>query len=452
MASLKKQKNTLEIIRSNKLFPVILQEILPVGENIPMKQGTGKMIPALAKTDVGFQELLVHPDKKVRDLCMARQMAKSWPIHIKRINNMAAQAKCCNGLLPVALHYYGAHTGRWSGGENINLQNLGGRGRAGSGTHPLIAAMRSLLCASNESTLGIADSAQIEARLLAWFADQHDLVKEFAEGKSPYCTLATELYNVKVWKPSDEEKETPEGQTMAIKYGFGKDGILGCGYGMGANKFFSNCVANQNLRPLFDSGEYNWDFIDKLIKTYRKKYSKITDFWKDVEKAFKWVIKYPHEQAQVSRKYDDAGNADGFRLLFFNKKGTVHIQLPSGRELTYRHCALKQTTKGSEIRWHWGYLWGGSITENIVQATARDLLAYWILEMENAELDVIFHNHDEIICMIPEGCGIDGLGEKQDGQGQLGLEYMLDIMCTGPEWTNDLPLDAKGSLSDVYKK
>jgi len=430
-------------------FVEFLQNTLPEGEVIPVKAGKpGKnmtkllgspgVIPAFAKDDTGFQELLVHPDLNVRNLCVARQAVKSWPLHIKRIFNMANQARTCGGLLRILLNYYAAHTGRWGGGGGINPQNLGGRGRGGQGTHPLIAAMRNLLCAPDGSILGIADSAQIEARILGWFADQADLIQDFATGKSPYCTLATEIFKTKIWKPSDKEKETPEGKIIAIKYGFGKDGILGLGYGMGTNKFYSNCIVNPDLRPFFNSGEYGWDFINRLVKTYRTMYKKIPQFWQDVEKAFKWVIKYPHETAQVSRTYDEDGNAAGMRLMFFNDKGTVHIRLPSGRELTYRHCALKHTTKGSQIRWHWGHLWGGSITENIVQAVARDLLAYWILEMDKAGLNIVLHSHDEIICMFI----------KKDPF----LQVMLNIMRHGPDWATGLPLDAEGVLTDVYTK
>jgi len=421
------KKSTLTIIRSNKLFTKILQSILPAGESVPMKQGKNEMIPALAKTDEEFQQLLVHPCQEVRDLCNARLMAKSWPSHIKRIDNMANQANASNGLLRVPLHYYGGHTGRWSGGEDINLQNLSGRGRAGQGTHPLIQQMRSLLCAPDKSILGIADSAQIEARLLAWYAGQNDLVDGFAKGEDIYSTFATELFQCYVYKALEDDPPLIK-RVMKIKRGFGKDAILGCGYGMGANTFYQRCLANEDLRPLFESGEYNYAFIDRLIKTYRSTYAKIPEFWESVEKAFKWVIKYPYKRVYY-REW----------LYFENNNGTVHLQLPSGRKLTYRHCALKHTTKGSQIRWHWGHLWGGSITENIVQATARDLLAWWILEMEKINLNVTFHNHDEIICMLRENdvCGFDD---------------MLKIMRTGPDWANGLPLDAEGCLSRTYKK
>lgn len=438
-------------------FTKILQDALPEGEVIPVKQGKpGKnmikllgpgVIPAFAKDDVPFQELLVHPDQTIQNLCKARQAVKSWPLHIKRINNIMNQAAASGGKIMVPLNYYGAHTGRWSGGEGINLQNLGGRGRAGSGVHPLIRKMRSLLRAPEGFTLGISDSAQIEARVLAWLANQDDLMKGFADGEDIYSVFATELFKVPVHKPKGDESDADK-RLLKIRRGFGKDAILGCGYGMGTNKFFSRCVSNEDLRPYFDSGEYDWDFINHLIKTYRSKYSYIPKFWKECESAFKWVIKYPHEQTTVSKKYDKNGNAAGFRLSFFNKKGTVHIVLPSGRHLTYRHCRLAIGGGYTTIQWHYGHLWGGSIVENIVQAASRDLLAYWILEMEQANLNVIFSNHDEIICMIKK----DRPDEPPPTSVNMDLDGMLSIMRTGPDWAEGLPLDAEAELSDVYKK
>jgi len=701
-------------------FVKILQNALPENQQVPVKPGKpGKnmvkllgqpgVIPAFAKDDTGFQELLVHSDEKIRNLCLARQAVKSWPLHIKRIDNMANQADASGGLLRVPLNYYGGHTGRWSGGEKINLQNLGGRGRAGQGTHPLIQQMRNLLCAPDGNILGIADSAQIEARILAWLAGQDDLIKGFADGEDIYSVFATKLFNSCVYKPREDEFLSLK-HLLKIRRGFGKDAILGCiavgtpvltntgwkkiehitkidrlwdgkqwvenagiankgkrvcvnvngvwltpehevinnyqwyqavhlvtnnqvsgidtgslqlqklnlesevglspsnvvapvvesllrqetiwsqenlhavmsvlksslvelrrlcpnfwmsqdmkdwlrefvislnvaiiinaghitdmvdvvlrfgisgskieqllldtlchcldgiipnsklivlttikdtnraisdllrgdsklktqnvicydilnvgpnkrfqagnllgsncGYGMGTNTFYQRCIANADLRPLFDSGAYNWNFIDNLIRTYRITYKRIPEFWKAVEKAFKWVIKYPHEQMGVSYRYQEPADMSGRNFFghnlpllgFWNDNGTVHIGLPSGRELLYRHCALKQTTKGSQIRWHWGHLWGGSITENIVQAVARDLLAWWILEMEKANLPVVLHSHDEIICML----------QKND---VYGLDDMLKIMRTGPDWTEGLPLDVSDyCLAKVYQK
>ncbi|KKK72583.1 hypothetical protein LCGC14_2902410, partial [marine sediment metagenome] len=237
------------------------------GKNMVKLLGKVGVIPALAKTDEGFKQLLNHKDENIRNLMKAKIAIKSWPNWIKRVNSLVAQCKTSGDKLRVPLKFYAAHTGRWGGGEKINIQNLGGRGR-GTALHPLIGQVRNLLIAPDGYKLVIADSAQIEARLLAWLAGQDDLLQDFREGKSPYCSLATELFDEEVWKPTDEEKKTPEGKIMAVRYGFGKDGILGCGYGMGTLKFYTNCRGDDNLRPLFDLGEYDWDFIDDLINLY----------------------------------------------------------------------------------------------------------------------------------------------------------------------------------------
>ena len=214
-------------------FVQLLKDALPEGEKIPVKAGKpganmtkllGKpgVIPAFAKDDLGFQELLAHRDPIVHDLCLARQSVKSWPLHIGRVGNLINQAKASDGLLRVPLHYYGCHTGRWSGGEKINLQNLGGRGRGGQGTHPLISGMRGLLGCPDGYILGIADSAQIEARILAWFADQEDLVRGFANGEDVYSVFATQLFNSAVYKPKEDEF-APVKKLLKIRRGFGKD-------------------------------------------------------------------------------------------------------------------------------------------------------------------------------------------------------------------------------------
>ena len=426
----KTKPNIPKIMRSKDIFPKILQDVLPEGETVPMKKGKNKMIPAVAQNDVAFQLLLTHKDTRVRDLCQAKAACSSWPLHQAKVQRMINQAECSGGLCRIPMKYYGAHTGRWSGSGGWNPMNLGGKGR-GRPIHPLIAQVRNTLLAPDGYTLIIVDSAQIEARLLAWVAHQNDLVKGFANGEDIYSEFASELFQEKVWKPSEEEKETPEGKTADIRRGFGKDAILGCGYGMGANTFYDRCRQNDTLRPLFDSGEYDWDFINKLIRTYRTKYSDIPNFWTEIEKCFRWPTKYPREQTI----YDISTSA---RLKFIRQGSTTKMQLPSGRVMNYRFATV--SPKDDNIKYLHGHLWGGAITENIIQAMCRDLLGYWLLECEKAGIKIILHSYDELV-----GCVL-----KEDAVWKL--DRMIDIMSQGPVWAEELPLAAEGQISSRYCK
>ena len=426
----KAKPNIPKIMRAKKIFPSILLDVLPDGEVVPMKQGKNQMIPATAQDDVAFQYLLTHKDQKVRDLCRAKAACSSWPLHQSKVKRMITQTKCSGGLIRMPLKYYGAHTGRWSGTGGWNPMNLGGRGR-GRPIHPLIAQVRNTLMAPDGYTLIIVDSAQIEARELAWVAHQDDLLKGFADGEDIYSVFASDLFQAKVWKPTEEEKKTPEGQTADIRRGFGKDAILGCGYGMGANTFFDRCRQNDTLRPLFDNGTYDWDFINRLIKTYRTKYNRIPEFWTEIAKCFQWPTKYPGEKTT----YKISDTAD---LQFMRRGTTTKMQLPSGRVMNYRHATV--SPKDNSIKYLHGHLWGGSITENLIQAMCRCLLGYWLLKCEDAGIPIVLHSYDELIGCVP----------KENAEKDL--QTMSDIMLQGPAWTEGLPLGIDAKISERFCK
>ena len=419
-------------LRSNNFFVVELQKALPNGESVPMKPGTKGPIPALAKDDDGLKWLLGHKIERVRDLTEARVAVRSWPTHIKRVLRLSAQAKALGGRIWVPLKYYGGHTGRWSGDMKINAQNLGGKGR-GKENHPLLGQVRKLFVASPGMSLCIADLGQIEARVLAWMAGQLDLLEGFAQGKDIYSEFATALFGHKVRE--SQESDPPEiAKRFDIERGFGKDAILGCGYGMGADKFFMRCRSNDSLRPLFDSGQYDFTLIERLIKTYRTKYSKVPELWKAVEKAFLFVTRYPNQTCSVPM-------VNG-QLEFFHVDQETRIRLPSGRTLKYkwaRVISLPEDTRPSLV-YKDGPLWGGSIVENIDQAISRDILAYAILKTESQNIPVVLHCHDEIVVCVPEN--------KADQT----LILLNNIMTTNPIWAVGVPLKAKGKVSQVYTK
>lgn len=434
-----------KLLGSKKPFCEELEKRLPEREHVPYKQGKNEMIPALSRDDELFQDLLNHPDDKVRELCNARVAVKSWPLHIKRVKRMRDQALASYGQLRVPLSYYGCHTGRPSGGEKINLLNLGGKGRKGQGTHKLIAMVRKLLVAPPGKTLVMVDSAQIECRLAAWLAGQTDLVEGFANGEDIYSTFASTLFGCEVRKPTDEERENPEKvkwvHDMDMMRGFGKDTELGCQFGLGANRFYKNCRSNPNLRPLFDDGTYTYAFIERLIKTYRSTHSKIPAFWKKIESLFKFVIQFPDETAYYRRAdhgiFSDVETEYPPELELWNDNGTVCLQLPSGRVLYYRHASV---SKDGTIKWQWGHLWGGSLCENLCQSIARDLFTLWILECEKEEIPVALHCYDEIVAVVGEA------------EGEECLAIVDEIMCEAPDWAEGLPLATDRMISPYYTK
>lgn len=443
---------TKDEISGSLSFVIALQAVLPEGEAVPTKAAKrpGKKMtallgqtgigPALAKTDEGCLMLLAHSKSEVRQLMEARKAVKSWPLHLKRIASMKALATACNGKMPVPLNYYGCHTGRWSGDGGINLLNLGGAGRAGLGTNPLITKMRQMLRV-NDSKLLIADAAQIEARILAWLAGQQDMLEAFAEDRDIYSEFGSKLFAARLRKARKTDPP-PLAKLFTIRRGFAKDTVLGAGFGLGVNKFYNNCLQNPELRPMFDNGQYDRKFVEKLIYGYRNTYSMIPKFWKMCEKCFRLVVKYPHEVMRYAPEGSTVGPGD--LLTFWNNAGTVNVQLPSGRVLYYPYAAIKKKMNrydyDNQLKYHHGPLWGGSLTENIVQAVARDLLVHWILKAEEFGLSVVLHIYDEIIAISSNIYAEDN------------LKSLMGIMSAGPEWANGLPLAAEGEISETYKK
>lgn len=390
----------------------------------PMKQGKLKPLVAVAKTDPGYGYLLHHEKPEVRRLMEAKVAIKTWPKNVKRVSRMVAHAKACGGFLPVPLKYHGAHTGRWSGDEKINLQNLTARS-----PHDCINAIRNLLTAPPGDVLVITDAAQIEARNLAWQARQDDLIEAFVEGRQIYCEFASEVMGKYIRKPLACD---PPPVVKYLKHYrmFGKVGILGCGYGMGVDR----CLA-------YAHDVYHLD-IDRPMATrivghYREKYKKICQLWTDVEQAFKYVVRYPSETCTL-----EPG------LQFSNTDETVSVTLPSGRALYYHSpyitkdergrdqlCMPDERIRGAEIR-----MWGGYLVENLIQAESRDVLGDAILALEDIGYPVALTAHDEVILVVPEDQGEDALATS------------IQILSQTPTWMTGCPLGAEGQITERYCK
>jgi hypothetical protein len=182
-----------DILMSNDKFAALLQALRVVPPT-KISQRTGKEAWAFSKTDAEFTALLEHPNPKVQAAVAARLGTKST-IEETRTQNLLGVAS--RGRLPIMLNYWGAHTGRLSGGDGMNLQNLPSRGNT---------TIRRALRAPEGYAVIACDSSQIEARIVAWLAGQDDLVQAFREGRDIYSEFATDVYGRLITKSDKTER------------------------------------------------------------------------------------------------------------------------------------------------------------------------------------------------------------------------------------------------------
>ena len=417
---------TRRAISGTNSFETLVANVLPKDEPLsrytkPAKCKKGWKL-AIAKTDPERELLLAHDSPQVKALMEARIAIKSWPGHIKRIDKIVNQARAAGGKLPVPLKYHGAHTGRWSGGEKINLQNLGSRG------HELVSAVRELLIAVPRHLFVIADASQIEARVLAWVAGQTDLLEKFARGEEIYCGFAEKVLGYPVRKPRPDGIPAIEARMKWARNSVGKVGVLGCGYGMGAAKAISYSGDSLDLPTAQD-----------LVATYRAENPAVTQFWENIERMF--IYAYRYNQAVTSYGLRVAPGAQISPLL---KDVDMTITLPSGRMLYYQSVRVQQQ-RGRPVveiynaqERHWVRIWGGYLTENIVQAISRDLLWGAIASLEAQGHQIVLHVHDELIAMV----------KAEDAEDTL--EAAIAALSTRPSWAPDLPLAAEGVVTSRY--
>ena len=326
------------------------------------------------------------------------------------------------------LMYHGAATGRWSGRlvqpqnfprplkKNDELETIIAKLKAdedvsehGAGTIIASDLLRSMLIAEDGHRLMFADYSAIEARVLAWVAGQNDLVETFRKGGDVYKEMASAIYNKAVDAISDNERQV------------GKMAILGCGYGMGGKRFAEQC------RTM--GIEVDEDEAKRIVAVYREKNNRIAQYWRDVEQDFVDMVK-------------EAGRVR-----------SVELPLPSGRSLTYhnpriiqretpwgamRDTAQVDTLNSVTRQWVSQIIWGGLLTENVVQATARDLMATAMMALEVKGYNVILSVHDEIISEVPDNFG--------------SLDEMIDIMTRVPAWAKGCPINAEGKAGKRYRK
>jgi DNA polymerase len=390
-------------LASNKQFAELLEEH---GIEVPLKISptTDKETYALAKNDLGFIELCEHEDSFIQELCSVRLGTKSTmeESRIERFIDIGSRNK---GLLPVPLRYYGAHTGRWSGSDKVNFQNLPSRDIKKR------ALKNAILPPDNHVILNV-DSSQIEARILVWLAGQEDVVEQFRKGEDVYSNFASKVYNKKIDKRNKVERFV------------GKTCILGLGYGTGWKKLQHTLETQPPSAKLSDLECQN------LVKVYRQLNHEVIDLWSAADRALEDIAVWTEGKAPYY-----LGN---HKVLKITKEG---IQLPNS--LYLRYPELEKDVSGARSEFVYKSrrgkvgIWGGSIVENVVQALARIVIGEQMIEI-NKKYRPILTVHDAIVCIAPKT------------ESQEALDFIMKEMSIPPKWGKDLPITCEGGYADNY--
>ncbi len=405
------EETVLKTLMSNNIFAKYLENL---GIDPPMKTSlrTGKETYAFGKTDKAFTDLLEHPDPRVQVAVAARLGVKST-IEETRTNNLIGVAE--RGALPIMLNYYGAHTGRFSGGDKLNLQNLPSRGNT---------TIRRALRAPEGEVVISCDSSQIEARMVAWVAEQHDLVAAFDQGRDVYSEFASDVYGRTVTKKDKIERFV------------GKTCILGLGYGMGAEKFRRTLEIGQaGISVKIDLHE-----ADRIVRLYRQKNFKIVELWQKCGNALGMILM---GQAGIIARGITC-DAEGIRLPngFYIRYPGLRV-FNNGYEYiadarSYRNAVRTRVLSGEmQTGVNWTKIYGGKATENVIQALAAIVIREQMAAV-GQKYHVAFQVHDEIIITAPTA---DATNAQQ---------YLERVMSTPPTWAADLPVACESGMAENY--
>jgi len=390
-------------LSSNAKFAEALKTL---GIDAPKKVSptTGKETWALAKKDEGFLALLEHEDIAIQHLCAVRLGTKST-LEEKRLERFIEVGKRHNDLVPIPLKYYGAHTGRWSGTDKINFQNLPSR-------DPNKKALKNAIVPPEGYKIVNCDSSQIEARVLAWLAGQDSVVKQFADGEDVYSVFASKVYDRPITKKDPTERFV------------GKTCILGLGYGTGANKLQHTLSTSQPVSVKIDSEE-----ADRIVTVYRQTNDKIPELWNEADRMLNQMMNSKFTKTLYFGEHE---------CVCFDREGII---LPNTLQIRYTNLRREEmdgkTKTVYDSRRGTISLWGGAVVENIVQALARIIVGTQMVKINN-KYPIALTVHDAAVVIVPE----DEVEEA--------LSYITGIMSTAPSWAKGLPVACEAKVGASY--
>jgi DNA polymerase len=390
-------------LSSNAQFAKALSDL---GVEPPKKISptTGKETWALAKKDEGFLALTEHEDVAIQHLCAVRLGTKST-LEEKRLERFIDVGKRHNDLVPIPLKYYGAHTGRWSGTDKINFQNLPSR-------DPNKKALKNAIVPPDGYRIINCDSSQIEARVLAWLAGQDSVVKQFADGEDVYSIFASKVYDRVITKKDPTERFV------------GKTCILGLGYGTGALKLQHTLATSQPVSVKISSEE-----SDRIVKVYRETNDMIPDLWAEADRMLNMMM---------NSKFTKTLSFGEHSCVHFDKDGII---LPNTLRIRYTNLRRQEmdgkTKTVYDSRKGTVSLWGGAVVENVVQALARIIVGTQMVEI-NETYPIALTVHDAAVVIVPE----DEMDEA--------VRYITGVMSKAPSWATGLPVACEAKIGKSY--
>ena len=396
-----------------------------------IRKESGITVPDLSAATVAA--MLQNPDLPANVQRLLKLRQKAGKSSLKKYPAMYLNM-CSDGRARGCFRFYGGATGRWAG-RIIQFQNLPSRLaftdfdparecvlegdfdylRLLYGAIPdaLSTLIRTAIVPAPGKKLVVADYSAIEARVIAWVAGEKWRQEAFARGEDIYCQSASQMFGVPVEK---------HGRNADLRKK-GKIAELACGYGGGVAALVAFGADKMGLTQ---------SEMESIIRKWRDASPKICRLWRDVEDGVRGAL--ANGSARISDK-----------LRAYKEGKTLYIVLPDGRRLAYCHMRLTPDglvyQKHTGVNWSQIGTWGGKLTENIIQAIARDCLGQ-ALKLISADPDyrIIAHVHDEIIAEV-----------DADRAEEL-LERMEAYMAQLSPWQEGLLLTADGFVSDYYKK
>ena len=404
-----------------------------------ISERTGLELDTLRKDDLpDIKKATDDPDVQ-RVLDIRAELNKTSTTKYETMQKVVGADGRVRGLL----QFHGTRTGRWAG-RLVQMQNLPQNHISdidlarellkegdldmieicyGNVPDTLSQLIRTAFVAPEGQTFAVCDFSAIEARVLAWLAGEEWVLEVFRGHGKIYEATAAQMYGVPI---EEITKTDPRRQK-------GKIAVLALGYGGGTGALAAMGGARMGLTE---------DDMAGIVDDWRKANPHIVKTWSELETAVKRCCTTGIDQATCG--------------LIFHKRpedGTLTVELPSGRLLCYRNMTLGTNRWGKESlkymgtnsttkRWEWIETYGGKLTENIVQAIARDCLAHTIIQLYERNYNIVFHVHDEVVCEVDNE--LDSAKEH--------LAAIQEIFADTPLWAEGLPLKGAGYITPYYLK